>query len=295
MLGPNNQIFTLRLGPVKCYIVSGAQNIQSMFKLSRHLSSDEFERQVMTAVFGVPAQDMDRILQPARDDDGKVSDMGKRNRMFDIEKLYQEFLLPPRAVDCLTKKFLEVFGRALEDDPEVPSLADPAASHADAEWATISFYGWLKGHMFTASTTALMGTRVLEMNPNLARDFWVFDENMLKLAYGIPRFMARKGHEARDDLVAGATRWLAEAESQGEIDTVEDWDPMLGSRFLREKEKMDRKAGLCTSSRAAIKIGLLFGYVDLSISPSVLSSLQQPFTTQHTVNTDSSRSSQHLI
>ena len=91
-LGPNNEICTLRLGPVKCYIVSGVQNIQSMSRLSRHLSAEKLECQIMNSVFGLSQQDMDRLLQSAREDGGKASDMGKRNRMFDVEKLYHEFL-----------------------------------------------------------------------------------------------------------------------------------------------------------------------------------------------------------
>jgi hypothetical protein len=216
----------------------------------------------MTSVLGLPHSDMDRILQPARDDDGKVSDMGKRNRMFDIEKLYQDFLLTPHAVNCLTRKFLEVFAKTLEDEPSAAEQPDSdSGSDLEAEWATVNFYDWLRGHMFTASTTALMGTRVLEMNPNLAGDFWVFDENFLKLVYGIPRFLAWKGHEARDHLMDGATRWLEEAGSHGDIDSTEDWDPYYGSRFVREREKMDRRSGICTRSRAGVKVGLLFGLV----------------------------------
>jgi hypothetical protein len=116
-----------------------------MFKLLRHLSSDQLERQIMTSVFGVPHHDMDRALQPARDDDGKVPDMGKRNRVFDIEKLYQEFLLTPHAVNCLTRKFLEVFAKGLEDASEKSPFADMANTDSEAEWATVNFYEWLKG------------------------------------------------------------------------------------------------------------------------------------------------------
>jgi hypothetical protein len=246
------------MGPVKCYIISGAQNIQSMFKMSRHLSSDQLERQILVSVFGLSHRDVDGIQQPARDDEGKVGDMGKRNRMFDIEKLYQDFLLTPHAVNSLTRKFMEVFGKVLEQDPEIPHFGQKEDDD-EAEWATVNFYEWLKGHMFTASTTALLGSRVLEMNPNLAKDFWVFDENMLKLVYGLPRLLARRGHEARDHLVDSATRWLEDANGNGDINSTEDWDPYFGSRFVREREKMDSRTGLGSRSRAAIKVGLLFG------------------------------------
>ncbi len=228
-----------------------------MFKMSRYLSSDKLERQIMVSVLGLSEHDVDLVQQPARDDEGKVSDMGKRNRMFDIEKIYQEFLLPPHAVDSLTAKFMEVFGEALERTDEIPPLA--GNQDEEAEWATVNFYEWLKGNMFTASTTAFLGSRVLELNPDFARDFGVFDENMLKLVYGLPRILARNGHEARDRLVDGATRWLEDANTHGDVDSTEDWDPHFGSRFVREWEKMNRKAGLGAKSRAGIKVGLLFG------------------------------------
>jgi hypothetical protein len=256
-LGANHDLCTIRMGPVKCYIISGAENIQSLFKMSRYLSSDQLERQILVSVFSLSEHDIKIFQQPARDDEGKVTDMGKRNRMFDIEKVYQDCLLLPQAANALTGKFMEVFGQVLENACEIPP--NPEDNNEEAEWTTVNFYEWLKGHMFTASTMAFMGSRVLELNPRFAQDFWVFDENMLKLVYGIPRFLARSGHEARDHLVEGAIQWLEDAKSEGDIGNTEDWDPYFGSRFMREREKLDRKMGLSCRSRAGIKIGLLFG------------------------------------
>ncbi len=177
--------------------------------------------------------------------------------MYDVEKIYENFLLPPHAVGSLTRRFLDLFGETLDKAPEIPPL--PEASSRDAEWATVNFYEWLKGHMFTASTTAFLGSRVLEMNPDFAKDFWVFEENFLNLIYGLPRFLARSGNEARDRLVDGATQWLEDAQRHGDVENTEDWDPYFGSRFVREREKMDQTMGLATRSRAGVKVGLLFG------------------------------------
>ena len=256
-LGPNHQLCTTRMGPAKCYIVTGGQNIQAMFKMSRHLSSDQLERQILKSVFHVPDHDIDIVQQPARDDKGKVTDMGKKNRMYDIEKIYENFMLTPHAVNFLTRNFLNVFGEALDKAPEIP--LPPEASSREAEWATVNFYEWLKDHMFTASATAFLGSRVLEINPDFAKDFWIFEENFLNLVYGLPRFLARSGNEARDRLVNSASRWLEDAQNHGDVENTEDWDPYFGSRFVREREKMDQKMGLDTKSRASIKVGLLFG------------------------------------
>ncbi|KAF7509612.1 hypothetical protein GJ744_007650 [Endocarpon pusillum] len=255
-LGPNHQLCTTRMGPAKCYIITGGQNIQAIFKMSRHLSTDPIERQILKSVFHIPDRDIDIVQQPARDDKGKATDMGKRNRKYDIEKIYENFLLAPRAVNMLTRKFLDVFGEALDQAPEILPL--PEANSREAEWATVNFYEWLKDHMFTASTTAFLGSRVLEMNPDLAKDLWTLDEQFLNLVYGLPRFLARSGHEARDRLVNSASRWLDDAHNHGNIENSEDWDPYFGSRFFREKEKMDQKMGLDTKSRAGIKLAFLF-------------------------------------
>lgn len=213
----------------------------------------------MISCFGLPGPDLDIIQQPARTDKGKASSshMGKRNRKFDVESQYQQFLLTPHAVNCLTAKYLEVLTGVLDAAPEIPPLVQQGGE--EAGWASVNLYEWLKEHVFTASTTAFLGSRVLEMNPSFARDFWAFDENMLKILYGLPRFLARRGHQARDDLMDGASRWLEDANSHGDIDIVEDWDPYFGSRFIREREKLNQRSGLCRRSRAAINIGLLFG------------------------------------
>ncbi len=245
------------MGPAKCYIITGGQNIQALFKMSRHLSSDQLERQIMKSVLHLSDHDIDVAQQPARDDKGKVTDMGKRNRVHDIEKIYENFLLPPHAVNSLTRKFLDLFSETLDKAPEIPPLLE--SSSREAEWGTVNFYDWLKNHMFMASTTAFLGSRVLEMNPDFAKDFWVFEENFLNLVYGLPRFLARSGNEARDRLVDSATQWLEDAQSHGDVENTEDWDPYFGSRFVREREKMDQKMGLGTKSRASIKVGLVFG------------------------------------
>lgn len=255
-LGPDHHLCTARMGPVKTYLISGSQNIQAMFKSSRQLSSDELERQIMKSVFGTPDRDVDIVQQPARNDVGQIADMGKRNRMFDIEKIYQNFLLPAHAVNSLTCKFTEVLAMVLDHESRIPPIE--ARPDEKAEWVTVNFYDWFKAHMFKASTTAFMGSRVLEMNPNLAEDFWVFDENMLKLFYGLPRFLARKGHEARDRLTEGMIQWLEDAKEKGDVHSTEDWDPYFGSRFLRAREQMDQKMGLGVRTRAGIKVGLLF-------------------------------------
>jgi hypothetical protein len=245
----------MRMGPVKCYILSGAQNIQSMFKL-RYLSSDKLERQIMTSVFGLSDHDLDVIQARARDDEGKASNTATRKRMYDVEKVYHNFLLAPDAVNGLVGKFMEVFGEALEKAPEIPPL--PEKEDEEAEWATVNLYEWLRGHMFKASTTSFLGSRILEMNANLGKDYFTFDENMLKLVYGLPRFLASEGHQARDNLVDGAVKWLEDAERHGDIDNTKDWDPYFGSRFMMEKGKLEKKAGLPLRSRAGFRIAMLF-------------------------------------
>lgn len=115
--------------------------------------------------------------------------------------------------------------------------------------------------MFRASTTAFMGSKVLEMCPNWASDFWQFDADMLKLFYGLPRFLSKDVHAALQRLLDAGEKWHNAARESFDAEAAKnlDWEPWYGCRFLRERQVMYETAGMSARGSVSPDVGFLFG------------------------------------
>ena len=165
------------------------------------------------------------------------------------------FMMEKKHVDELTGKFMECFRHELSHE---------AAQMDDQGDQIVSLNKWLISQMFPASTTALFGSRILEVYPELKVDFFEFDRVILSLFFGLPRFLNRKAYAVRDKALDGLRRWQEAVieESKGEPPLEPDgeisWEPVWGSRFSRAKQRYYAAQGIAVPSRAAFDLGFLF-------------------------------------
>ena len=69
----------------------------------------------------------------------------------------------------------------------------------DDEWTEVpDFYAIVQQIVFKASTKALFGTHIFELNPDITAEFWEYDEWMPSLFKNIPCFFIPKAFQARD-------------------------------------------------------------------------------------------------
>jgi Cytochrome P450 len=174
------------------------------------------------------------------------------------EDMNIDYLLTQSAVNELTTKFTEVLRNELTEEPP--------------EWKEVKLYGWLKRHMFSASTVAFLGSHIFETYPNLAEDFFVFDAEVLRMFFGLPKFLAPEGFNARDRLLDGLARWVAQgleeygrSGREGPDPKPTGWDPVFGSRVVQAREWLWGKIGLSMRGRAGLHLGLLFGLASNAI------------------------------
>ena len=125
-------------------------------------------------------------------------------------------------------------------------------------------YAWLQGRMFKASTTALMGSRLLEVYPNLREDFFEFDHHMLTMFFRVPKFISPTAYNVRERALVGLTEWQQLMQKECNGDPVDPnhgvhWEPVYGSRANRAKQQYYASRGMKLRSRASMDLGFLFG------------------------------------
>jgi hypothetical protein len=251
---------TVRLGPEKSYIALSAAAVEAMFQSTKYVSSDKFVRMILQHGFSMPLEDVNKILKKHPKTPGTGQDSIKGKAMFSQDPLLQKYLISQDAVNVLMTKFIEVFKGALENDMTIP---------AKGETKTIDLFHWLRGRMFIGTTTSIFGSYIFEVYPEIGDDFFAFDSGFLKVVYGTPKFLAGDVYGALQRCLKGTECWLNEAlpKLDGQLDPSEgsDWEPYLGCRLLKARQKLFDAAGLSMKAKASQEVGLLFGVASNAI------------------------------
>lgn len=252
----------MRLGPISMYLVMGADNIQSIFRQSKHLSFEFMQLRIAHKVKGLPAADAAKL---GMDDSGtgtvslSETTTGDARIWHKLHSIYLKNLTEKTAVDYLTGKFVFEFSEQLKAVPW--------------ESATMGLYDFLQKYQFNASTITLVGPRILRHDPQFARTFWEYDAAFMTLLQGLPKFMCPKGWAARDRTLEATKEWLAAATAAAEHTAPSggadvDWDENFGHRLIRERNAALVDYGISFEGRAAMHMGLIWAYVSPSADPS---------------------------
>lgn len=244
--GTNVQICTILLGGKRAHVVNSAAAVQALFK-SRHVSRDLFNHQLATQALGTSKRDAKIMFPPSSSEQER--ERRQQDKKDSMDAVNHEFLLNQSAVNALTRKFIEYFCKALDE-------ADLAQ-----EWKTVDLLAWMKKIMFNASVVAVFGTMILEMNPDLAEQFWEYESGFLPRFYGVPRFVKPSAYACMDKLLDRTESWVdyVLAEHNGSPPDEPEWEPLLGSKVVRARHRFYAREGLSTRGRAAFDLGFLFG------------------------------------
>ena len=124
---------------------------------------------------------------------------------------------------------------------------------------------WSQKLVFTATTTALCGSYMFELNPTFNEDFWEYIRHIPTLYKGLPRWWNPKAHRARDKCLAAIKKWHLHAWSHVDHSRDDDsvaWEPYFGARIMRTRYTYAKKMEATTDeSRAAEDLGMIFAYV----------------------------------
>ncbi|KAF2274027.1 cytochrome P450, partial [Westerdykella ornata] len=116
-------------------------------------------------------------------------------------------------------------------------------SHIGEEWTEMpDLYAFLKDMLFKTSVDAFFGPRLLQHSPDLGKDLWRFDEDVISLVRGLPKIFNAKTTRARDRCIEAIRNWRETAIhlSNGKDDD-KDWEPNWGLKCMRLRNEVFQK------------------------------------------------------
>ena len=244
---------SLLLGGKYSHILFSPSAVQALFK-ARGLNHDGINLQIAELGFGVEYKEAVKFfgLKEAADESGLTPVQQQ-------ERVNHNYLLEKKSVNELTAKFMLVLHEQLAAEKFKSEGEDKTT-----EGKTEHLYSWLQARIFQASTTAFMGSRILEIYPNLRADFFDYDRHMLTMFFRVPKWLSPTAYNVRDRTLDGLVCWqqqmLAEcSDNPADPDGSIDWEPVFGSRANRARQRYYASRGLKLRTRAAMDLGFLFG------------------------------------
>ncbi|KAM0321559.1 hypothetical protein ACHAQA_010049 [Verticillium albo-atrum] len=267
----STSLATFFIGPVPVTLVRGAAAVQPLFRNVEVLSPDKFIMQILGQVMGMTKEDV-AIFRA--DGSGRGSTPKKGWEDFPAEKrvwhrqyqVVHEMLAQTTATTSLMKEYGRFYDESIEK--AMPTVG---------EWVEVELVGFMKREMAMAASKAVVGTAIVEENPDLVEQFWNFDEVALKLMYGVPAWWDPRPARVRDKTVGMLQNYLRHAHKELKLDGVggivkndgsiydPDWEPIMGSRYYRAITAFGQSAGLSERGLAANTLLVLFGLNSNSI------------------------------
>lgn len=235
------------LGPIKLYLVAGAENAQAMFKSSTVMSSDAFMIRVVATVWDASPED---VVKFANDKSGRLKTPapGAEETPSDerywagMHRVMHENLARMQPTNMLAETYYREYSKRLEK------------FHV-GEWKMVSMLQFLKRDIAEAAIISLCGTKILEIAPDLVSLLWDFDEVTGSLTRGLPRWIDREAWKRSDRFKSALARYLDSAWTNFDWsgpDADADWDPHFGSRFLREMARWAKDSKFTPRTSAGV-------------------------------------------
>jgi hypothetical protein len=136
-------------------------------------------------------------------------------------------------------------------------------SNIGNDWTSLpDLYTWLRDVLFRAGVESVFGEHLLRLSPDLANDFWEYDDNIQFFALGMPKWWNPDAVKARDRCAEAMRRWRQHAmnnEDKGIPDNA-SWNPVWGLGAIKRRNTLlDATEGLFDEEgRMAIDLALLW-------------------------------------
>ncbi|KAI3327513.1 cytochrome P450 [Ustulina deusta] len=237
-------------------ISSNPKHIQQIFKNSRFLSAKSITQRAARHLLDIPpsimafyeADDSGMAAEPR-----KGSKVAQENRiLFQQTHTAQKFLASPY-LEPLVNRFTTTFSRNVED----LGIEGDWVDHPD-------LFNFLQMTVARSNIEAMMGSKILDINPHLVQDFWTAKAHAPQFYQGLPRWVIPKAFKDRTHLVEGIKKWHSFALENGDYTNTgakdPDWDPVVGSKYAKVRlQYMLKMKSLTADVRAAEDWGFVFG------------------------------------
>ncbi|KAH8772004.1 cytochrome P450 [Diaporthe sp. PMI_573] len=245
-----------RLGPMKLNLVTGSSNVSAIFRAS--FSSEPWVIRILQHSAGYTPKDVAKFIgdetgAASKPRNGSTTDSSPEQRIWRaMHRMYDESLVSTHPVKVFSRHFQRFFALQL-------------AKFQAGKWSeNVQLYDLLRQDMATAATHAVMGKRILEVNPGFVDAFWEYEQVVEALAFGLPSWMNQKGIRVRDRFRAMCIKWYETADREFDWDNKvaiadRDWEPVFGARISRELGQWAKSFDFSAESVGAAYCLFLFG------------------------------------
>lgn len=214
------------------YILTSVKDVAVVYKQTSALTFDGFMYDMMVSFEAKPATLHKMWLFPQSDGTGYQS-VAKNPHQKCLAQLTRDFhhqqLEPGPQMTDMAAKFLNYIDNGLQWE----KVVGKKYYYYDDGSKVVLLKEWCGDVLVEAATRAFFGDTLCEMQPDLCKQFYTFDDESWKLIYRFPRFLAPKLYAAKDTITASFVRWfrLPPEKRQGEawfVRTLEAEQRVLG-------------------------------------------------------------------
>ncbi len=148
----------------------------------------------------------------------------KKRIWYESHRMHDETLIAARPVSAFAASFQKFFAEELDIFPVNELVED------------VRIFEFFKLQMSAAATRAILGPRIIDLNPGFIDAFWRYEKVPEILAFGLPPWLNRRAARIRDQFAAMCRKWyeLANREFNWEgPDRDADWEPVFGSQVSK--------------------------------------------------------------
>lgn len=201
--------FAVTLGGQRLYFLTSPVDVAAFYKNTTAFVFDDVVYD-LSVRFGVYHSALKRLRQkPANKEDDRFSSLLqiKNPQLKSLAQLNSELfhleLHPGERLDDLLSRFVFYIEKSL-DLHKFPLAAIVSSSKSGR---VVSLLKWTQEVLMLAGTDAIFGEKIQEIDPNLIKNFLVFDDENWKLWYKWPR--AKRMHTAKAKMTKTVQEYLS--------------------------------------------------------------------------------------
>ncbi|KAF2501547.1 cytochrome P450 [Lophium mytilinum] len=215
------------------YILTSPRDVSGVFKETTTLSTDQVN---INRSFGVSDAGTEQMTRLAFVDAAKGGKGGLRDYNDMSERIRHAQLLPGPQMDLLSRDFMRLFEVEMRGGtPEGAYVLRSAGGGA----RMVSVKNWAAQSLIRATTHALFGHCLLEMEPQLTDTFLRFDDKSWMVIYNYPEVFAKETYRLKEELIRVFMRYVELSDKK----TEKAW-------WFRETDRLEEELGMGVRDRA---------------------------------------------
>ncbi|KJZ75145.1 hypothetical protein HIM_05339 [Hirsutella minnesotensis 3608] len=191
----SREIFALTVMGQEIYVVTDPAHIQAVFKQPAALDHDAMAIDILLDV-GMTKETIHEICEPV---------YGRKTFIHTTHDNFRAQLHPGPQLDKVQREFLGHIDKSLQWNKITGSIGQSSPNNAKI----VSLWEWCGEVLVDSAIEAFFDRSLYDFNPDILKDFFLFDDESWKLPYKLPRFAVKNLHGSMDRCIEAISQWLA--------------------------------------------------------------------------------------